>query len=215
MDFTQILQLRAAKLISRAAAYLLLNISLLPQALATRVTNKEVELFDGEVIHTFSAASTATGNVLVLTNSSTQAVGVSDFRNGELVSDRAICFDRVELHYAGSSASDISKTGTYTPHVYAIDGTARIPGNVLNGVLRVYVNGKVVVEKQVGELMSLGREYQGVNVAEELAIPKVIPPGVPVKIELELPPGNTVGGANTHYFMLKFKGVVTAIQPGK
>lgn len=215
MNEDLVFKLRASGLIGRAAAYLLLNLAFLGKAVAEKVQSKEVELFDGEVIHTFTASSAGTGLVKVLGNDSTQSVGISDFRQGELTGDRGVCFDRVELHYAGSNAADISKTGVYTPHMWEMDGTARFPGNFLNGIFRLYVNNKPVIEKNVSELVNMGREYQGQNVFGEVSIPKVIPPGVPVRAEIELPAGTAVGGANTHYFKLKFKGAVVGTTPGK
>lgn len=209
------LQLKVANVISRAAAYLLLNLSMLGSALAARVQSNEVEITDGEVVHYFNATSTATGIIKVLGNESVLGIGSSDFDKGKLTDDRAICYDRVELHYAGSSASDITKTGTYTPHMYAIDGTARFTGNLLNSVFKLYVNNKPVIVKQLSEMVNSGREYQSTNIFGEVAIPKIIKPDTQVRAEIELPTGTAVGGSNTHYFKLVLKGAVTAVSPGK
>lgn len=209
------LQFRVAGVISRAAAYVLLNLTLLGAALQARVQSNEVEITDGEVIHCFNASSTATGIIKVLGQDSVLSVGTSDFDKGKLTDDRAICYDRVELHYAGTSASDITKTGTYTPHLYAIDGTQRMTGNLLNGIFRLYVNNKPVIVKRVSEMVNTGREYQGSNIFGEVAIPKVIKPDTAILAEIELPSDTAAGGSNTHYFKLVLKGAVTAISPGK
>lgn len=215
MTKEEILQFKVTGLISRAAAYLLLNLAFMGTAIANRVNSGELEVVDGEVIHTFNVATTAGGIVKVLSNDSTRAVGSSDFDKGVLPNDRGICVDRIELWYAGESATDATLSGLYNPHNFAIDGTQRFPAKLLNGYFTLFVNNKPVFEKQVSEMISMGREYQGQNLFGELAIPKCIPPGTAIRAQIELPTGVTVGGTNTHYFKLKFKGAVTTIAPGK
>ncbi len=117
MTLDQIIQYRMAGFLGRAAAYLVNKLGELNPKTAAKLSAGQLEVQDGEIIHTFSVTAGTTGGVTaVLDNSQTtnnKEVGVSDFDKGMLPEDSYLAVNRVILDYGGIAASYAPKTKTY------------------------------------------------------------------------------------------------------
>ncbi len=220
-NLQEIINLRMAGFISRAAAYLMSKLGELNPNTAAKLGSGALEVVDAEVIHTFGVATGGSGGVYaVLDNSQTtinREIGVSDFDKGRLDEDSYLSVNRVILDYGGIAASYNSKNKVFSPAKYDVAGAARFPAEVLNGRLRVFANNKPLFEMPVDGCVLNGREFQGKEDLRELEIPKIIPGGTDIRIELITPGGTAISGtaSNSHHFKLRFQGAITKAAPGK
>lgn len=221
MNLQEIINLRVAGLISRAAAYLMTKLETLNPKTAAKLANKQLEVVDAEIIHTFGVATGGSGGTYTILDNSqstiNREVGVSDFDKGRLDEDSYLAVNRVTLDYGGLAASYNAKNKVFSPAKYDVAGAARFPAEVLNGRLRIYANNKPLFELPVDSIVLNGREFQGKEDLREMDIPKVIPGGTDIRIELITPSGTAISGtaSNTHHFKLRFQGAITKAAPGE
>ena len=220
MNLQEIINLRMAGFISRAAAYLMTKLGTLNPNTAAKLQSGALEVVDAEIIHTFGIATGGTGGVFaVLDNSQTtinREIGISDFDKGRLDEDSYLAVNRVTLDYGGIAATYNAKNKVFSPAKYDVAGAARFPAEVLNARLRVYANNKPLFELPVDSIVLNGREFQGKEDLREMDIPKIIPGGTDIRIELITPGGTAISGtaSQTHHFKLRFQGAVTKAAPG-
>lgn len=215
----EVVQLRNAGLLSPAAAYLMLKLGEVDTDTAAKLAAGVLEIADAEVIHTFSVtAVTQTGTVNVLNNNITsidKAIGVTDFDKGQLPKNSYLAVSRVILDYSAAAASYAPLTSVFSPAKFDIAGAARHPAGILNGKLIVYSNNKPLFEMPVDSLVLNGREFTGAETVRELAVPKIIPGGTDIKIELIMAGATGGTSGHFHHFKVRFQGAITKSAPGK
>lgn len=202
---------------SAAAAYLMTKLGQLNPDAAAKLAAGNLEIVDAEVMHTFAPVTGNTGTITAMDNSGSPVVkeiGVTDFDNGMLPKDQYFAVDRIILDTAGTAASHTPKTKAYSPAKFDIAGAARYVPEILNGRLRVFANNKPIIDLPVDSFVINGREFTGIENVRQLGIPKLIPGGTEIKIELAVSGAVTGTAAHYHHLKVRFIGAVTKSAPG-
>lgn len=176
--------------------------------------NKGNIIFRDERLYVASAMVVGSTSIFELVKpSDSKKVGLTSFEKGKTDDSKSVGVTGIIARYAPAANSSNVAAQLFSPFTHNIDGTPRVPAELMNADIQVNIGSTVVYEGRLGNLFIQGREANNTtDLFVDLKAPKFISGKQDVQFTIRFAEGSSLTGTagHNHFLQIELEGAATS-----